>query len=55
MVGAGRAARHVKEILGQTALELVGAVEINGPPTESYISKITELAHALARKIKEGA
>jgi hypothetical protein len=47
--------RHIKEILGQTALELVGAVEINGPPSESDISKITELTRVLARKIKEGA
>jgi flavorubredoxin len=51
----GGMVRHIKEILGQTALELVGAVEINGPPSESDISKITELTRVLARKIKEGA
>lgn len=51
----GGMGRHIKEILGQTAPELVGAVEINGPPSENDINKITELTRVLARKIKEGA
>ena len=50
----GGAIRHVKEILGQTKLELVGAMEINGSPSENDIMKITELGTILARKIKEG-
>jgi len=50
----GGAIRHVKEILGQTKLELVGAMEINGPPSENDIVKITELGTILARKVKEG-
>jgi len=50
----GGAIRHVKEILGQTKLELVGAMEINGSPSENDVMRITELGTILARKIKEG-
>ena len=50
----GGAIRHVKEILGQTKLELVGAMEINGPPSENDIARIAELGITLAGKIKEG-
>jgi flavorubredoxin len=49
----GGAVKHVQEILGQTKLEVVGAVEINGPPSESNIKQITEIGHTLAKKIKE--
>jgi flavorubredoxin len=49
----GGAIKHVQEILGQTKLELVGAMEINGPPSEDDTRKITELATMLARKIRE--
>jgi len=49
----GGAIRHIQEILGQTKLELVGAMEINGPPSEDDIKKVTELGIALAKKIKE--
>jgi len=50
----GGAVKHVQEILGQTRLEIVGAMEINGPPSENDIKKITELGTILAGKIKEG-
>jgi flavorubredoxin len=50
----GGAVKHVQEILGQTKLEVVGAVEINGPPSESNIRQITETGHTLAGKIKGG-
>jgi len=50
----GGAVKHVQEILGQTRLEIVGAMEINGPPSENDIRKITELGTILAGKIKEG-
>jgi len=49
----GGAVKHVQEILGSTKLELVGAMEINGPPSEDDIRKISELATTLARKIRE--
>ncbi|NWF87131.1 FprA family A-type flavoprotein [Candidatus Bathyarchaeota archaeon] len=49
----GGAIKHVQEILGQTKLEIVGAMEINGPPSETNIKQITELGKNLAKKIKE--
>jgi len=49
----GGAIKHIQEILGPTKLELVGAMEINGPPSEDDTRKITELATMLARKIRE--
>jgi flavorubredoxin len=49
----GGAIKHVQEILGQTKLEIVGAMEINGPPSESNIKQITDLGKMLAKKIKE--
>jgi flavorubredoxin len=50
----GGAVKHVQEILGQTSMEVVGAMEINGPPTENDVNKIVELGKTLAKKIKEG-
>jgi flavorubredoxin len=49
----GGAIKHVQEILGQTKLEIVGAMEINGPPSENNIKQIVELGNSLAKKIKE--
>jgi len=49
----GGTVKHVQEVLGPSKMEIVGAMEINGPPTESDISKIIELGKTLARKIKE--
>lgn len=51
---AGGAVKHVQEILGQTKMEVVGAMEINGPPTDNDINQIVELGKSLAKKIKEG-
>jgi len=51
----GGAIKHVQEVLGQTKLEIVGALEINGPPTEDNIRQIVELGKSLAGKIKEGS
>jgi len=51
----GGAIKHVQEVLGQTKMEIVGAMEINGPPSEDDIIKIVELGKTLAEKIKEGA
>lgn len=50
---AGGAIKHIQETLGPTKMEVVGALEINGPPTESNINQIIELGKALAKKIKE--
>ena len=50
----GGAIKHVQEVLGPSKMEIVGAMEINGPPTENDIVKITELGKTLAKKIKEG-
>ncbi len=49
----GGAVKHVQEVLGQTKMEVVGAIEINGPPTETDLTKIVELGKTLAKKIKE--
>jgi flavorubredoxin len=49
----GGAVKQIQETLGSTKLEIVGAVEINGPPTEADASKIVELGKTLAKKIKE--
>jgi len=49
----GGAIKHIQETLGPTKIEVVGAIEINGPPTENDIRQITELGKALAKKIKE--
>jgi flavorubredoxin len=52
---AGGAIKHVQETLGPTKMEVVGALEINGPPTEDNLNQIIELGHALAKKIKEAS
>jgi flavorubredoxin len=50
----GGAIKHVQETLGSTKLEIVGAMEINGPPTENDVERIIEMGKTLAKKIKEG-
>ena len=49
----GGAIKHVQETLGPTKMEIVGALEINGPPTEADTDKIIEYGKTLAKKIKE--
>jgi flavorubredoxin len=49
---AGGTVKHIQEILGPTKMEVVGAVEINGPPTEIDTKNIIELGKNLADKIK---
>jgi flavorubredoxin len=49
----GGAIKHIQETLGPTKMEIVGAMEINGPPTESDTDKIIEIGKTLAKKIKE--
>ncbi len=49
----GGAVRHIQEILGQSKIEVVGSVEVNGRPTEDHIKQVMELGRSLASKIKE--
>jgi len=51
----GGAVKQIQEILGQTKIEVVGALEINGPPTDKDMIQIVELGKALAKKIREEA
>jgi len=51
----GGAIRHVQQILGPSKIEVVGAMEVNGPPSINDIKHIVELGKTLAAKIrKEG-
>ena len=50
---SGGAIKHVQETLGPTKMEVVGALEINGPPTESNVNQIVEFGKTLAKKIRE--
>jgi flavorubredoxin len=43
---------HAVELLGPTGLEVVGAMEVNGPPTESDLEKVRLIGEVLAEKIK---
>ena len=49
----GGAIKHVQEILSPSKIEVVGAMEVNGPPSENDIKQIIELGKTLAKKIKE--
>jgi len=51
----GGAIRHIEEILSRFKIEVVGAVEINGPPKEEDMNKIMEIARLLAGKILEAS
>jgi flavorubredoxin len=48
----GGAVKQAAEILEPTKMEVVGAVEINGPPTADDYQKIAELGRQLAAKVK---
>lgn len=49
----GGAAKHIKEALEPLEIEVISALEINGPPSTSDIEEIVELGKTLATKIKE--
>ncbi|MEM3695142.1 MAG: FprA family A-type flavoprotein [Candidatus Bathyarchaeia archaeon] len=49
----GGAIKHVQELLGQTKIEVAGAMEVNGPPTDDDIRQIIDIGKTLAEKIKE--
>jgi flavorubredoxin len=50
----GGAIRQIQEILNGFKIDIVGTLEINGPPTEENIQQIIKIAKDLAKKIKEG-
>lgn len=50
---AGGALKHIQEMLAPTKMEITGALEINGPPTEEDINKIVEIGKVMAKKINE--
>jgi len=45
---------HASEVLGPTGLEVVGALEINGPPGAEDYLEITKIGEDLAAKILAG-
>ncbi len=49
----GGALRQAQELLAPEKFEVVGALEINGPPKEKDIEKILEIGNHLSAKIKE--
>jgi len=49
----GGTLKHVQEILGPSKIEVVGAMEINGPPADHDVVKIVELGKVLAQRIKD--
>jgi len=51
----GGAIKQIQEMLGQFKIEVVSALEINGPPTEENMRQIVEIGKTLAKKIKEEA
>jgi flavorubredoxin len=48
----GGAVKQAAEILEPTKIEVVGALEVNGPPTAEDYQKIAELGQQLAAKVK---
>ncbi|MEM3770487.1 MAG: FprA family A-type flavoprotein [Candidatus Bathyarchaeia archaeon] len=50
----GGAIRQIQEILGDFKIEVVDALEVNGPPTDENMKRIMEIGKTLAKKIFEG-
>lgn len=51
----GGAVKNIQEVLGSSKLEIVGALEINGPPSEENIKQIVDLGKTIANRIKESS
>lgn len=49
----GGAVRQVQEVIKDLKIEVVGALEINGPPTEENMRQINNIGRSLAKRIKE--
>lgn len=50
----GGAVKAIQEILGPSKMEIVGVIDINGPPNDEDIERVTALGQQLASKIKQG-
>jgi len=50
----GGSLRQASELLSPTNINVVGTLEINGPPTDEDLQKIIEIGKQLSNKIKEG-
>jgi flavorubredoxin len=50
----GGAVKQIAETVGPLGMEVVGTVDINGPPSETDIKQIVELGKKLAHRIREG-
>ncbi len=51
----GGAIKNIQEVLGPSKLEIIGALEINGPPSEENLKQVVDLGRILAEKIKGGS
>ncbi|MEM1539125.1 MAG: FprA family A-type flavoprotein [Candidatus Bathyarchaeia archaeon] len=51
----GGAVKQIQETLGQFKVEVVGTLDINGPPTDENFRQIVKIGKLLAKKIKEEA
>jgi hypothetical protein len=49
----GGAIRHIQETLGPSKMEIVGTIQVNGPPSENDIARIVELGKTLSARMKE--
>lgn len=49
----GGAKKQLLDVLGSSGIDVIGAMEINGPPTEDDIEQIIELGKVLAERINE--
>ncbi|MBS7616981.1 FprA family A-type flavoprotein [Candidatus Bathyarchaeota archaeon] len=49
----GGAIKQIQETLGQLQIEIVGVLDINGPPTYDNLKQIVEIGKTLAGKVKE--
>ena len=50
---AGGAIRHIQETLGPSKMEIVGTIQVNGPPSEKDIARVVELGRTLSARMKE--
>lgn len=48
----GIAVKHLMEVLGQLKIDVVGSIEVNGPPTYLEFDQISKLSKVLAEKVK---
>jgi flavorubredoxin len=49
----GGAIKQIQETLEPSKIEIIGAIQVNGPPSDNDIAGIMELGKTLAKRIKE--